>query len=116
MRLDLFKTIIIVLIGALLAWGFSEMCINQKAQIAMLITMWVIFIYCGITMSLKNEQYPRATVNARIVSALTLGILIGLNGVYCFVGSFSLAVYIIPNAIILLLSALIYRNIITSKV
>lgn len=116
MRLDFFKTLIIILIGGLLAWGFSEMCQNTKAHTAMLITMGVIFLCSGIALSLKNEEYPRAGLNARIVAALTLGILVVLNLIYCFIGSFSIAMYVVPNAIILLVGMLIYRNIFCSKV
>lgn len=115
-RLDLFKTIIIILIGGLLAWGFSEMCLNSEARTAMLITMGVIFLAAGIALSLKNEDYPRAGVNARIVAALTLGVLVALNLVYCFIGSYSIATYVVPNAIILLAGMLIFRNIFRSKV
>ncbi len=50
------------------------------------------------------------------MAVLTLGVLIVINLVFCFLSSYSIAAYLITNGVILLLGALIYRNIFNSRV
>jgi hypothetical protein len=114
MKLDVVKSLIAVAISALLAYACYEIC--DYEHIKWLITIGALVTICTPFMLAigVSSQQERSSVMLKTLSWAFLIIEIVSNGVFAFF-DFNVPVYVIINGLILLIFALIYNSIYSTK-
>ena len=114
MKIDTFRSIIAVVISALLSYAFYELCDYERVQ---LVITTGSFLTIGITSMFAlavSVEHQRSSVMLKALSSTTFFIEIAMNGIFAFF-DFSIPAYIIINGLILVVFALIYNSIYRTK-
>lgn len=111
MKVNLYRSIIGLAISGLIAYALYEFGRSQDNSLLLAIGG---FVTTGVplifALGVKTSERGVST-NLSLVSSLFFLFAIISNTIFAFLQSFSTATYIIPNAIILLVFALIYGSI-----
>ena len=110
MKLDIIKSVVAVVISALLAYACYEICKYESVQTLAAIGSFLTIatpLMCAIGVEIKAE---RTSVVLKVLSWVVLLAEVVTNGIFiCF--DFSNPAYIIVNGLILVLYLLIYSSI-----
>ena len=109
MKIDSIKTIIAVVISALLAYACYEICKFERVQWIITIgTFLTIGIPCVLSLGVSSKE-KRLAVMLKTFSSIILTVEIVVNFVFVFF-DFSVPVYVIVNGLLLLVFVLIYNS------
>ena len=114
MRLDYFNTFIAIAISALLAWGTYSMTDTEELKIMVAIVSFITLAtsaMCSIALKIGEQ---RSSVVIRATSGVFFFLLLILNGIFTFF-DFSKPLYIILNALILLIMLIVNRSVAKSR-
>ena len=102
MKLSFVPSIIAIAASALIAFGFYSWCRCEDMRLIVSICGGISLLLTGGAMLAVSIQQTRGTVNMRLTSGLFAFLLFVSNVIFCCITTFSMALYIIVNGLLLL--------------
>ncbi len=114
MKIDYIYSACIAGISAMLAWGAYELQSAENLQIITAIVTFLALTISGICSFALKAGEERSSIMARVASAVIFFFMIALNFVFAFF-DYSIPLYIILNAITLIILLIANRSIIKTN-
>lgn len=103
MKLNVIPCVIAVLASALVAFGLYNWCRFVDMNLLIAIFGGISMVLTFGTMIGVSFAHGRTSVNIKMLSGITSGLILISNVIFCCLNSFSYAVYIITNGLLLLI-------------
>lgn len=103
MKLNLIPCIIALAASALVAFGLYSWCRAEEMNLLIAIFGGVSMVLTSGAMIGVSFTHGRTSVNVKMLSGITSGLILISNVIFCCLNSFSYAVYINTNGLLLLI-------------
>lgn len=114
MRFDFIKMLAVLIVGLLLAWGAYELAFPADGAELLASVIAGAYLLGAVGLALNYPDRPRSVANARLLIYLVLVVLTALDYGFAFI-SIRPATLIIPNALVILITMLFLRGILSKR-
>lgn len=114
MKFDVFKFIIFSCLSGLMAWAGYELGDDEGCKLMLAIGTGVSLLALSVLLCINLPEYPRSQANLHVLSYVCAIVSLIMNFAFSFF-VFYVFVYVLLNAVLVLLTLVIARGIIRSK-